>query len=60
MNVGSYAVVATITGYTGSVSGTLVIGQATSSVTVLCPGTPQTYTGSAIHPAPLHTLAQAA
>ena len=49
-NVGSYAVVATITGYAGEVDGTLVIGQATSSVTVTCPPAPQTFTGSAITP----------
>jgi hypothetical protein len=47
---GSYAVVATIASYTGSVTGTLHIAQATSSVTVDCPLTAQTYTGSPLTP----------
>ena len=38
-NAGSYAVVATVTqaGYTGSASGTLVIGQATPAITWATP-----------------------
>ncbi len=47
---GTYAVVASIAGYSGTITGTLVIDRATSAVTVTCPTTPQTYTGSAITP----------
>ena len=51
-NVGSYAVVATITStnYTGSTSGTLNIAKAASAVFVSCPPVAQTYTGFAIEP----------
>jgi parallel beta-helix repeat protein len=49
VNVGSYAVTATITGYSGSATGSLVIGKASSTVAVTCPPT-AIYTGSPLTP----------
>jgi hypothetical protein len=51
-NAGSYPVTATIDDlkYQGTASDTLVLGKASSTVTVSCPLVDQTYTGAAIAP----------